>query len=108
MANDLTLLFKTVLVADTETDITGGGIPADSAGTGYLIVNNLSGAEVAVAGIWQKDGATPADVDNIYTAFTIEAGGWWRDTRIKLGAGDRIFIEADAPVTVRLSARKEG
>lgn len=108
MADLSALLNAAVLVADTQTDVTDGGVPAGSAGAYSLNICNDSDAAVNFEAIHLTTGAAPTDADKIRPAFQIEARGWRVIQPVKLGEGWKLFVEADAPVSVQLIGRKEG
>lgn len=105
---DLSHISAVTLVADTQTDVTGGGMAAGTAGAYSLNFCNDSDSDAACTAIYLTSGAAPVEADKIRPAFTIEARGWRVIQPLKLGVGWSLFVEADAPVSVQLIGRKEG
>jgi len=105
---DVSQRYAVRLVANVQTDVTGGGMAVDTAGTYFLNFSNSSGADVALSPIYQTTGGAPTPADEIRPGDVLEAGGWRVVQPIKMGEGWKIFVEASAPISVQLTGRKEG
>lgn len=105
---DMSHLIAVELAANMQTDITGGGMPADAAGAYTLNICNDSQAAVSLSAIYLTDGAAPAARHKIHPRFVVEAAGWLAIQPVKLGDGWKLFLESSAAVSVQLIGRKEG
>lgn len=105
---DLSHLAAVALVANAQTDVTGGGMAADTAGTFSLNFCNDTDSDVACTAIHLTSGAAPTAADKIRPAFSVEARGWRVIQPVKLGEGWKLFVEADAAISVQIIGRKEG
>lgn len=105
---DLSHKFAAFLVADVQTDITGGGCPADHAGAYSLNIVNDTDTPAQLDAVYLTTGAAPTDADKIHPSQTIEARGWAVVQPVKIGEGWKLFMQSDIGISVNLIGRKEG
>ncbi len=105
---DLSHILAVQLAANTQTDVTGGGMAENTAGAYTLNFCNDTDQDVTLKAVYLTSGAAPTSADKIRPAFPIEARGWLHIQPVKLGVGWKLFVEASAPISVQLIGRKEG
>jgi hypothetical protein len=108
MALSTSVLIPVVLAANVQTDITGGGLSSDDAGAFDLNICNNNSNDVTLSGIFITDGVDPEERHRVHPSCTIKAKGYGLIEKIKLHAGWKVFIEANATISVQLIGDRRG
>ncbi|WFS02770.1 hypothetical protein [Rhizobium tumorigenes] len=105
--SDITYYSAVLLVANTQTDVTGGGLPVNAAGLYFMNVCNDSDVDVPLDAVYLTNGEAAAAQHKIHPTVILPARDVMTTQPLKLGEGFKLFVKASAPVSVQLLGAKE-
>ena len=103
----MALLKAFMLEANVQKDVTGGGLGAAEGGTYMLNLCNDTASKVNVSAVYVTNGEAPTDKHKVQPRQEIEPFGWRSILPLKLGLGFKVFLTADAPLSVQLNAQAD-
>lgn len=100
-------MIAVAVAADTQTEITGGGMIAGNAGSYSLNICNTGTEQITRGAIFLTKGEAPEAKHIIRPSTKLEVGGWETLQPVVMGSGWKLFVEADGPISVQLIGVKE-
>ncbi|CTQ67091.1 hypothetical protein [Roseibium alexandrii] len=102
------VLIPSELAAGVQTDITGGGMASDDAGTFTINFCNDSDTDANLEAVYLTAGEAPGNQHKIHPAFIVAKRGWDLIQPVRIEAGWKLFIQSNIPISVQLIGDRRG